>query len=54
MAKDSRAYVTLECTVCSERFYRTSKRVKGETYRLNIKKYCRRCRQHTMHKDLKK
>ena len=56
MAKKAQArdYVTLECTECGEHNYRTSKRLKGGTPRLEIKKYCRRERRHTLHKERKK
>jgi large subunit ribosomal protein L33 len=55
MAKaDARDYVSLECEVCGNRNYRTSKKIKGSTYKVNIKKYCRHCRKHTLHKEKKK
>ena len=49
-----REYVTLECKACKERNYRTSKRVKGGTPKLALKKYCRRCRTHTVHNERRK
>ena len=55
MAKaDARDYVSLECEACGSRNYRTSKRIKGSTYKVNIKKYCRRCRKHVLHKEKRK
>ncbi|MDR1102061.1 MAG: 50S ribosomal protein L33 [Clostridiales bacterium] len=43
--------ITLECTVCKQHNYRTSKNKKNTPDRLEIKKYCRFCRQHTLHKE---
>jgi len=55
MAKaDARDYVSLECEHCGSRNYRTSKKLKGATYKLNLQKYCRSCRKHTLHKEKKK
>ena len=50
----ARDYVTLECSVCRHQNYRTSKRVKGGTPKLNIKKFCKNCVKHTEHKERKK
>jgi large subunit ribosomal protein L33 len=50
----AREYVFLECTACGERPYRTQKRVKGQTYKVEVKKYCPRCRTHVLHKEKKK
>ena len=46
----AREYVTLECTVCKERNYMTSRERKSGS-RLELKKHCRRCRKHTLHKE---
>ena len=49
-----REYVWLECTVCGNRNYRTSKETRGAN-RLELKKFCRsKCRKHTMHKESRK
>ena len=50
----AREYVTLECSACSNRNYRTSKRVKGGTPRLELKKFCKLCRSHTKHVERRK
>jgi large subunit ribosomal protein L33 len=50
----ARAYVTLECTECGNHNYRTSKRIKGGTPRLELKKYCKHDRRHTVHKERRK
>ncbi len=56
MAKKAlaRDYVSLECPKCKNRNYRTPKRVKGNTTKLNLKKYCPKCRSHTKHVERKK
>ncbi len=50
----AREYIFLECSSCGERNYRVSKRTKGETTKLELKKYCRGERKHTEHKERKK
>lgn len=50
--KTKERYVFLECTECKERNYTTHKRLKA-AYKLEKKKYCRRCRTHTSHKEKK-
>ena len=44
--------VHLECTVCKERNYTTDFVMKGGQ-KLEISKYCPRCRKHTPHKSRK-
>jgi len=53
-AKEARGHVTLECKECASRNYRTSKRLSGGLPKLELKKYCKRCRKHQMHKERKK
>ena len=54
MAKvGNRQKKTLVCTVCSEKNYRTEKNIKNTTDRMEISKYCPRCKKHTMHKEEK-
>jgi len=48
-----REYVWLECTGCGERNYRVQKETRGAE-RLELKKYCRRERKHTPHKESRK
>jgi len=45
--------VTLQCTECKERNYTTTKNKKNTPDRLEFKKYCRRCRTHTTHRENK-
>ena len=48
-----REYVTLECTSCGARNYRTQMETRGEA-KLRLKKYCPRERKHTEHRERKK
>jgi len=45
--------VIFECTVCKNRNYSSSKNKKNVTDRLELKKFCRTCRKHTAHKEIK-
>jgi len=48
-----REYVWLECTACGARNYRTEKETRGAN-RLELKKFCRKERKHTSHKETRK
>ena len=48
-----REYVWLECAECGNRNYRTHKETRGAT-RLELKKFCRKERKHTPHKESRK
>ncbi|MFH0963311.1 MAG: 50S ribosomal protein L33 [Planctomycetota bacterium] len=48
-----REHITLECSECGLRYYRTQKETKGGG-RLELKKFCRKDRKHTVHKERKK
>ncbi|HEY3135149.1 MAG TPA: 50S ribosomal protein L33 [Blastocatellia bacterium] len=45
--------ITLQCTECKSRNYVTTKNKKKTTDRLEFKKFCRKCRSHTPHKETK-
>jgi len=53
MAKssDKRIGVTLECTSCKRRNYITKKNKVNDRERIELKKYCRWERTHTLHKE---
>ncbi|MEG4804474.1 50S ribosomal protein L33 [Microcoleus sp. ARI1-B5] len=62
MAKGVRIIITLECTECrtnaSKRSkgvsrYTTTKNRRNTTARLELKKFCTHCNQHTAHKEIK-
>jgi len=47
-----REKIILICEVCLSRNYTTYKN-KDKTERLEAKKYCKRCGEHTLHKETK-
>ena len=52
MAKnEKRVHVTLECQTCKRRNDITTKNKVNDRERIEIKKYCRWDRVHTMHKE---
>ena len=51
MASDKRGSVTLECTECKRRNYITKKSKVNTRERIELKKYCRWDRRHTLHKE---
>ena len=51
MANDKRVHVTLECTECKRRNYITTKSKVNDRERIEMKKYCKWDRTHTLHKE---
>ncbi|MFN2137783.1 MAG: 50S ribosomal protein L33 [Candidatus Promineifilaceae bacterium] len=52
MAKKAvRTHITLACTECKERNYITEKNRRNDPNRLELIKYCSRCRRHTPHRE---
>ncbi|MGV8025836.1 MAG: 50S ribosomal protein L33 [Anaerolineaceae bacterium] len=51
--KDVRPIITLECTECKERNYTTEKNRRNDPGRMEIEKYCKRCKKHTLHRETK-
>lgn len=47
-----RDWLFLECSECKTRYYRTTKN-KNKKEKLEISKFCPRCRKHVMHKEKK-
>jgi large subunit ribosomal protein L33 len=55
MAKAAkREYVWLQCKECSGLNYRTSVNVMGGTPKIELRKYCKQDRKHTVHKIKRK
>lgn len=48
-----RVKVILACSVCGNRNYSTMKNKTKDTARLELKKFCKTCNVHTMHKETK-
>ena len=54
MAKKAvRLVTTLACTECKERNYTTEKNRRNDPSRMELSKYCPRCRTHTLHRETK-
>jgi len=54
MAKvEARPTIQLACTECKERTYTTEKNKKNDPNRLELRRYCPRCRSHTLHRESK-
>ena len=48
-----REIITLACTECKQRNYTTTKNKRTKPDRLEIKKFCRFERKHTLHREQK-
>jgi large subunit ribosomal protein L33 len=51
--KGVRQVVTLECSECRERNYTTQKNRRNNPQRMELTKYCPRCRTHRLHRETK-
>ncbi len=45
--------IQLACGECKRRNYTSTRNKKKQTERLEVKKYCKFCRRHTAHKEVK-
>ena len=52
-AADVRGVITLQCVDCRERNYATEKNRRNDTQRLELRKYCSRCRAHKTHREVR-
>ena len=52
-AKGARVKVTLACTECKQPNYDNMKNKKNKPDRIQLKKNCRFCKKHTVHKEAK-
>ena len=50
-SKENRIIVTLACTECKERNYTTEKNRRNDTERLELRKFCKRDRKVTVHRE---
>lgn len=51
--KGSRVIIHLACTECKERTYTTTKNKKNDPDRLELKKFCPRCRTNSVHREVR-
>ena len=49
--KEDRIVITLACSDCRERSYTTTKNRRNDPDRLELNKFCPRCRQHRLHRE---
>lgn len=55
MAKKlARQVIVFECTVCKNKNYTSSKNVYNTKDKLELEKFCPKCKKHTLHKEVKK
>jgi large subunit ribosomal protein L33 len=50
---ENRPVISLACTTCKERTYSTRKNKRNDPGRLELNKFCPRCRRHTLHRETK-
>jgi large subunit ribosomal protein L33 len=53
MATDARVIITLACSECRSRNYTTTKNKRNDPDRLELRKFCRMCKKHTVHREAK-
>jgi large subunit ribosomal protein L33 len=50
---DVRITITLGCTDCRERTYTSTKNRRNDPDRLELNKFCPRCRSHKLHREVR-
>ncbi len=50
---EARILITLQCPDCRERNYNSTKNRHNDTQRLELRKYCPRCRGHKVHREVR-
>lgn len=53
LVKNMNKKVILACTECQNRNYTTNKNVSTNQERLEVKKYCKHCQKHVLHRETK-
>jgi large subunit ribosomal protein L33 len=48
-----REIITLACTECKRKNYTTTKNKRKHQDRLELRKYCKWCKKHTLHREIK-
>jgi large subunit ribosomal protein L33 len=51
--KEDRVIITLACSECRERTYVTEKNRRNDAERLELRKFCPRCRTHRPHREVR-
>ncbi len=50
---DVRTHINLQCTECRERTYHSEKNRRNDPGRLELNKFCPRCRVHRLHREVR-
>ncbi|NIM57419.1 MAG: 50S ribosomal protein L33 [Candidatus Aminicenantes bacterium] len=48
-----REIVSLQCPECKRRNYSTTRNKKTQKEKIELKKYCKFCQKHTLHKEIR-
>jgi large subunit ribosomal protein L33 len=51
--KGDRVIITLACSDCRERNYTSTKNRRNDADRLELSKFCPRCRRHHVHREVR-
>ncbi len=51
--KADRILITLACSECKERNYTSTKNKRNDPARMELQKFCPRCREHRLHRETK-
>lgn len=51
--KEARGNISLKCPKCGNLNYRVEKNKQNDPERMELNKFCPRCREHTAHKETK-
>ncbi|UCC17267.1 MAG: 50S ribosomal protein L33 [Dehalococcoidales bacterium] len=50
---EARIIINLACTECKERTYTSTKNRRNDTQRMELNKFCPRCRTHQLHREVR-
>ena len=50
---EARIVITMGCVDCRERTYTSSKNRRSDPQRIELKKFCPRCRSHKLHREVR-
>ncbi len=53
MAKSKSIMFDMQCSVCKSKNYLTSKNPQENKEKIQLNKFCKKCRKHTLHKEIK-
>ncbi|TRZ78436.1 50S ribosomal protein L33 [bacterium] len=53
MPKTQENLIVLKCSVCKSRNYYSRKNKKTNKEKLELNKFCKKCKKHTLHKEIK-